>query len=90
MDEDTVEPQVQDQAVIDSAQDQLEANIQSEAVEMQEKQVPLSALQKERRKRQELELELQFEREQKQKAVQPEANMSQLQGRILERQLMKF
>lgn len=68
--EDTVEPQVQDQIVIDAQQENQEANIEPEVVEqVQEKHVPLSALQKERRKRQELELELQYAREQQQKAA---------------------
>lgn len=73
MNEDTVEPQVQEVAVVEAAQEQLESHVEDVAQDnVQEKHVPLSALQKERRKRQELELELQYAREQQRKAVEPD------------------
>lgn len=75
MNEDTVEPQVQEVAVVEAAQEQLESHVEDVAQDnVQEKHVPLSALQKERRKRQELELELQYAREQQRKAVEPDEN----------------
>lgn len=69
-DEDTVEPQVETSPEIQQ-QDAVTDMVQEETqVETKETQVPLSALQKERKKRQELELELQWTKQQYQKPVE--------------------
>lgn len=72
-DEDTVEPQEQIETDVEEVAQEAPQQDPEEIVNAFESktQVPLSALQKERRKRQDLELELQWERQQKQKAVSP-------------------
>lgn len=65
MDEDAVEPQEDAIAIMDQPEADTESEMHEEQNIAQESktQVPLSALQKERKKRQELELELQWERQ---------------------------
>lgn len=68
-DEDTVEPQVD--AVEQMEQPEVDHEAPQEELPIADKQVPLSALQKERKKRQELELELQWERKRQAPVEQP-------------------
>ena len=69
--EEAVEPQEHFEEIIDQAIDE---DIQQDAVEteVEQKQVPLSALQKERKKRQEIELELKWERDRQQRTAVPQ------------------
>ncbi len=68
-DEDTVEPQLDNIAEVEQ-QDAVTDMQEDDQVAQKETQVPLSALQKERKKRQELELELQWTRQQQQRQVE--------------------
>lgn len=66
------EEQVSAEDVVESMQQDVAEDTQPEAREQEEKRVPLSALQKERKKRQDLELQIEWERQQRnQPAPQP-------------------
>jgi len=73
-DDDTVVDQVEPEVDIEMEQDvpdEIEQNDDIESTQAARTQVPLSALQKERKKRQELELELQWERQRGQQHAAP-------------------
>lgn len=69
MEEEVVSPQVEQptaEEVVDQMQQDVAPEKTEDVKEPAEKQVPLSALQKERRKRQELEMQIEWERQQRQ------------------------
>lgn len=72
MDEETVKPPEPVEPIQEQLQVAEEVHEESQEVEEKQTQVPLSALQKERRKRQELEIELEVERRSRQQAPPPQ------------------
>jgi len=78
--EEVITPQEVNQAADVAVAEQVVESMQEDGAEMaqessqerEEKQVPLSALQKERKKRQDLELQIEWERQQRQQSYQPQ------------------
>lgn len=65
------EEQAKAEEVVESMQQDVAEEPQPEVKEQEEKRVPLSALQKERKKRQEVEMQLEWERQQRNQTQQP-------------------